>query len=354
MPEPREIKPEARIYYEKIAQLWEEIGDKRATANWLSFLGEEEKANRLYGELAEEHLARDDKWMAIDMLKKAGDEQKTNEVARGLVQKFMAEGDKYEAAYIYKIIGKNDEAQGLFLECAKEQEQKASSLPEDSKESQSAEYKAMRSYEEAKDLKEVRRLREARVQRIVEATGEPDSLLIAEELEALGYTEMAKQAYLKKAKLFEEVCSNLKYSLAVSMPVSCYAKAGETEKAKEVLRQAAEVAEKNEKDLRQAIVFYAKIKDETEVRRLLNKIIEDSQKENDKKKLADGLLDLWFLDKSQERLEKAKTAYLGYAKEMEASPDLKVKEKAIHGYREAADIINGTIQPILEFYWGKI
>lgn len=352
------IKPEARVYYEKIAQLWEEIGDRFATANWLSFLGDTEKAKRLYKEEAEECLSVDekfDKYRAVLLFKMAGEEQRANDLVSELIKDDLSRGDKYDAAALHKQYGDKDEARRLFLENAKELERQESSLPENSKENGLAGYWARRAYEEAGAEDEVRRMIEADIKEVVEITGDPDSPFIAFNAERLGEVERAKRAYRKLAELYGKnhdsgAGSN---SMGIALSATLYAKAGDTEKAEEMFRKAAKVAENHESDVRQAIVLYAKLKDETEVKRLLEESVVEAKNKNDKKTLADGLVDLWFLDKSPERLEKTKNMYLEYAKEMEVSPDPEAKENAIYAYRMAADIVNGTLQPMLEFYWGK-
>lgn len=357
MPEAREIRPEARVYYEKIARLWEEIGNKEVTANWLLFLGEEEKAKRLYREEAEERLVVDekfDKYRAVMLFEKAGDEQRANELVSELIADCLARGDKYEAAALHKKYGDKDEARRLFLENAKELEKEESSLPEDSKEKGIAQYWARRAYEEAGAEGELRRMAEASIKKVVEITGDQDSPFIAFDAERIGDVESAKRAYRKLAELYEEHAKRvgvLSQSLIIAMRATFYAKAGEMERAKEMLEKAAKAAEESEGNKRQAIVFYAKIKNEREVKRLLQEIIEGPQ---DKKETAEALLDLWYFDKSGEYLEKAKTLHLERARKMETSFDPKEKEEAIYSYREAAEIVEGKVQPRLAGYWGKM
>lgn len=349
-----EIKPEARIYYEKIAQLWEGIGDKYAAANWLSFLGEEEKAKRLYGEEAEECLSVDekfDKYRAVWLFEKAGDEQRANELVSELIKDNLSRGDKYEAAALHKRYGDKDEARRLFLENARELEQRAASLPKDSKEKEPMEYWARRAYGEAGAEDDVRRMNEAYIKEVVEITGDPDSPFIAFMAEKLGEVERAKRAYMKLGELYEKNLDTHANSLMVAMPATFYAKAGETEKAKEILEKAAKVAEKIEGNERQAIAFYAATKNEREVKRLLQGIIEGARGE---KETAGALLDLWYLDESREHLEKAKNLHLERARKMELSPDPKEREEAIYSYREVADIMDGKVQPMIGFHWGKL
>ncbi|MDA2922926.1 hypothetical protein MYX07_06715 [Patescibacteria group bacterium AH-259-L07] len=403
MPDTKELSPEVQSYYEKVARLCEELGDKFIAANWYEKINPE-KAKQLLRKVAEECLKKCsetgdvlEKWGAIRNFQEAGDDQKAREIALELIAEYEGgEINNYEehllkidSSELYKKIGEPEKAEEILIEYAQEMEEKLASLPEDSKEAKQLPGRIYRVYESAGAKEEVRKIDEQLLRMIEEKTGESDSAVAAPILEGLGYKERAQRAWQKWAEFNEKIWEGKKYQWlhAIGL-VHFYKKAGNVNRAEEILREAAR-REEERGNKWQAAKHFAKLRNRKEVKRLLQEIIEETQKQsnvadlidalidlnwidnkeakrfvqktieevrkqNDIPKLIDGLRDLGWIDNNPALLEEAKELFLQYAQEKESSSDPKEKRKAIDGYVEVINILEEKRPyPYIQYLWEK-
>lgn len=371
MTETKKLTPEIRDYYQKVTELEETLGNKEAAAHWCEDI-DPAKAKQLRIEVAEEALqACQEKrelpgWIEIWALQKAGEDEQAKNLIRERITAYergdIEEGwlrQNVDIAALYEELGEEERARQVLLEHAQNLEKKLTTWPRESQEDRhtadSIEYWALESYKKAEATQEVRRIQEEKLRETEERTGDPDHPFMAFILEELGYTDRAKRAFQKMAEMFEksskEKPEEEHAGWNIRMPASLYHLAGNPEKVREILREAAIFEEKHGQK-KEALWDYAILRDREAVKRLLLERIDELKEQDNTLELVDALIDLSWLEDSAALLLEARFLALNYASEKERSDDPEDKQNAAKAYKEIIKILQrGSNYSFIRHLW---